>query len=190
MKFNLTFTTSDRAVWRRWLAENGSLEKEVWLVYIKKESGRPSIDYEDSVEEALCYGWVDSLIQKIDEDSYARKFTRRTNTQKWSASNLRRMQKMIAEGRMTEAGLAVIDPEILKLTPADLERPDDEDAFEAVRHMLQEHALAWQNFSALAPSHQRRYLGWINAAKQQATRERRVAEAALHLEKNEPLPLK
>lgn len=190
MKMNRTFTPTERDDWRRWLAENGSHEKEVWLVYFRKESGRPTIAYEDSVEDALCFGWVDSLIQKIDENSYARKFTCRTNTQKWSASNLRRMQKMITEGRMTDAGLAVIDPVILTLSPADLERPDDEDAFEAVRHMLQEHALAWQNFCNMASSHQRRYLGWISAAKQQTTRERRVAEAVMYLEKNEPLPLK
>ncbi len=190
MKISQTFISSERDAWRRWLAENGSREKEVWLVFFKKESGRPSIDYEDAVEEALCFGWVDSIIQKIDEVSYARKFTRRSNAQKWSASNLRRTQKMIAAGKMTEAGLAVIDPEILKLSPADLERHDDEEAFEAIKALLRQNEKAWQNFTALAPSHQRRYLGWIASAKQQATRERRVAEAVGYLEKNETLPLK
>lgn len=154
----LTFSTPDRAEWHRWLAEHGSREKEVWLIFFKKESGRASLEYEDSVEEALCFGWVDSLIQKIDELSYARKFTPRTNVQKWSASNLRRMQKLIAEGKMTPAGLSVIDPALLALSPQELERRDDEAAFAEIKALLQTHDLAWQNFSALAPSHQKRYL--------------------------------
>lgn len=190
MKMPLTFTTAERAEWRRWLEEHGGDEREVWFVYFKPGSGGTSLAYEDTMEEALCFGWIDSIIQKIDEEKYARKFTPRTNTQKWSASNLRRVHKMISEGRMTEAGLRCIDPAVLARSPQELERVDDAAAFEQVKDMLRQHPQAWQNFIHLAPSHQRRYLGWISSAKGQPTRERRVQEAVALLEKNEKLSMK
>jgi uncharacterized protein YdeI (YjbR/CyaY-like superfamily) len=190
MKMPLTFTTADRAEWRRWLEEHGSVEKEVWFVYYKRDSGKASLPYDDTVEEALCFGWIDSIIQKIDEEQYARKFNPRSNSQKWSASNLRRVQKLIAEGRMTEAGLRVIDPAILTKNPAELERVDDAEAFEQVREMLRRHPYAWANFIKLPPSHQKRYLGWISSAKQQATREKRLLEAVSYLDKGESMPMK
>jgi uncharacterized protein YdeI (YjbR/CyaY-like superfamily) len=77
MKITKTFYAEDRSIWRAWLAEHASTETEIWLVYYKKHTGKPSVAYMDSLEEALCHGWVDSLIQKIDEDKYARKFTPR-----------------------------------------------------------------------------------------------------------------
>jgi uncharacterized protein YdeI (YjbR/CyaY-like superfamily) len=91
---------------------------------------------------------------------------------------------------MTEAGLRCIDPAVLARSPQELERVDDAAAFEQVRDMLRQHPQAWQNFINLAPSHQRRYLGWISSAKGQATRERRVQEAVALLEKNEKLTMK
>lgn len=190
MKMPLTFTTADPAEWRRWLEEHGSAEKEVWFIYFKPGSGKSALDYEETVEEALCFGWIDSIIQKIDGEQYARKFNPRSNTQKWSASNLRRMQKLIAEGLMTEAGLRVIDPAILAKDPAELQRVDDLDAFEQVRELLRQHPQAWANFVKLPPSHQKRYLGWINSAKQQVTREKRVLEAVSYLDKGESMPMK
>jgi len=94
--------------WRAWLLENHGAKKEVWLIYYKKQTGKPSISYDDSVEEALCFGWVDSIIKKIDYEKFARKFTPRTRRSTWSESNKKRVEKMIREGKMTEAGLSRI----------------------------------------------------------------------------------
>ena len=86
-------TFKNREAWRSWLAGNHDNEQEVWLKYYKKGTGIESIPYEDSVEEALCYGWIDSIIKKIDEECYVRKFTPRKENSKWSAVNVRRVEK-------------------------------------------------------------------------------------------------
>jgi uncharacterized protein YdeI (YjbR/CyaY-like superfamily) len=190
MKMDLTFTTAELTEWRRWLEENGRSVKEVWFVYYKRDSGKASLSYEDTVEEALCYGWIDSIIQTVNEEKYARKFTPRTNAHKWSGLNLQRMRKLVGTGRMTKAGLAVIDPELLKKDPYRKERPETSDEFAAVKQALKQHPRAWSNFSAMAPSYQKRYLGWICSAKQETTRQRRIEEAVVLLEQNQKLPMK
>jgi uncharacterized protein YdeI (YjbR/CyaY-like superfamily) len=90
------------------LEKNHNREKEVWLVYFKPASGKSNIDYESSVEEALCFGWIDSIIQKMDENKYARKFNPRRMDSKWSETNKRRVIKILREGRITKAGMAKI----------------------------------------------------------------------------------
>jgi uncharacterized protein YdeI (YjbR/CyaY-like superfamily) len=87
MKITKSFAPSNLADWRDWLAKNHDHEQEVWLVYFKPASGKTNIDYESSVEEALCFGWIDSIIQKIDEEKYARKFNPRRLESKWSETN-------------------------------------------------------------------------------------------------------
>jgi uncharacterized protein YdeI (YjbR/CyaY-like superfamily) len=111
MKMTRIFTPANSVEWRSWLAENHDKEQEVWLVYFKPTSGKAGIDYESSIEEALCYGWVDSIIQKIDSEKYARKFNPRRANSIWSASNKKRMEKLIAEERMTASGLAKYNPQ-------------------------------------------------------------------------------
>ncbi len=108
MELTKKYFAPDRATWRLWLEQHHASESEVWLIYTKAQSQLPSIGYEESVEEALCFGWVDSLIKKIDEQRYARKFTPRRMDSAWSLTNKRRMAKVIEQGRMTPAGLAKI----------------------------------------------------------------------------------
>src|SRR5664279_1188201 len=86
--------------WRTWLRENYATQSEVWLIYYKNKTGKQNISYEASVEEALCFGWIDSIIKKLDEDRYARKYTPRTNNQNWSELNIRRVKKLMSEGKM------------------------------------------------------------------------------------------
>ena len=100
----LYVTTRDE--WRAWLAEHHDTEREVWLVSYKKHTGRPQIPYDDAVEEALCFGWIDSLVKTIDDERFAQKFSPRKGKSNWSESNKRRVRKLVREGRMTEAGLA------------------------------------------------------------------------------------
>src|SRR5215469_9267504 len=108
MPLQKTFKAPDRNTWRSWLASNHASENEVWVIYQKKHTGESCISYEDSVEEALCFGWIDSIIKRIDDKSYARKFTPRTNVENWSELNKKRAAKCIQEGRMTEIGRAKI----------------------------------------------------------------------------------
>jgi uncharacterized protein YdeI (YjbR/CyaY-like superfamily) len=89
------------AEWREWLQNNHDRSAGIWLVFHIKESGLPSIDYEDAVNEALCFGWIDSIIKKIDSKQYARKFTPRNDNSIWSESNKVRIEKLIHSGQMT-----------------------------------------------------------------------------------------
>src|SRR5262245_62162047 len=99
----------ERDAWRAWLAKHHDHERVVWLVFYKKHTGRASLPVGAAVEEALCYGWVDSLVKRLDDDRFLVKFTPRTNTGRWSAINLSRMRHLIKTGRMTEAGLEKMD---------------------------------------------------------------------------------
>src|SRR5579863_366528 len=99
-----------RAQWRRWLAKNHDRETNgAWLVFQKKHTDRPSLDYEEAVEEALCFGWIDSIIRRIDDGTYCRKFTPRKNDSAWSNENKTRVEKVTGEGRMTQFGQAKVD---------------------------------------------------------------------------------
>lgn len=185
MELKHIFDPPDRAGWRAWLDRNHATQQEVWLIYHKAGSGQPSVRYEDSVEEALCFGWVDSLVQNIDAFSHARKFTPRRPGSAWSETNKRRAAKAIAEGRMTPAGLARIDfPLDAPPAPAAL----GEITIPAWLALgLQASRRAWKNFCALPASHQKRYVGWLSSAKRLETRQKRLQEAVRLLEENRRL---
>src|SRR5437763_3294379 len=114
MKISKALYVTSRDDWRAWLEKNHETEKEVWLVYYKKHTNRPRIPYDDAVEEALCFGWIDSIVQKIDDERYAQKFTPRKSSRKWSESNKRRIRKLLKEGKITQAGLAKIGAGVLE----------------------------------------------------------------------------
>src|SRR5580700_8983288 len=95
----------DRAQWRRWLGKNSASCDEIWLVFYKKASGKQTVSYDHAVEEALCFGWVDGKKKKLDEECYAFRFTPRKAKSPWSKSNLERVERLIAEGKMMPAGL-------------------------------------------------------------------------------------
>jgi uncharacterized protein YdeI (YjbR/CyaY-like superfamily) len=189
MQITQTFHAHDRAAWREWLAGHGATESEIWLVYYKAGTGKTSISYQDSLEEALCFGWIDSIIQKIDEEKYARKFTPRRAGSRWSELNKHLVAKMVQEGCMTEAGLAKMD---FPLSEAQSTRPKRPalPLPEWLMDGLMTSPKAWQNFQKLAPSQQRNYIGWISDAKKEETRQRRIQEAIGRLEKNETLGMK
>ncbi len=142
-----------------------------------------------SLEEALCFGWIDSLIQKIDEEKYARKFNPRRPGSKWSELNKHLVAKLVKEGRMTEAGLATVD---FNLPEADMPRPKRAELPlpDWLKAGLMTSPKAWENFNSLPPSHRRNYIGWISDAKKEETRQRRIREAIERLEKNERLGMK
>src|ERR1700741_2790716 len=113
MDLSKTLYVTGRDEWRAWLAKHYQSETEVWLIYYKKQSGQPRIPYDHAVEEALCFGWIDSIVKRIDDQKFGQKFTPRRDCTQWSALNKQRVRKLIREGRMTEVGLAKIDLAVL-----------------------------------------------------------------------------
>lgn len=108
MDIGETLLVTSRQEWRTWLTQHHTSHKEIWLVYYKKTSGKVGITYEESVEEALCFGWIDGAIKGIDAETYAGRFTPRRPKSPWSESNRSRVARLLQEGRMTKAGLAVL----------------------------------------------------------------------------------
>ena len=175
MKETKTLYVTNRTGWRRWLEKNHETEKEVWLIYYKKHTAKSTIPYDHAVEEALCFGWIDSIIRRIDNERYARKFTPRKARSTWSDLNIRRASKMIEQGKMTRAGLALfeaIGKQDLRERPVPkrLVTPSD------LRTALSKNKKALENFTNFAPSYRKRYIGWITAAKRKGTREKRIKQ--------------
>ena len=185
-----TLYVADRAAWRAWLEENHAREREVWLVYYKKHTGRPRVPYDDAVEEALCFGWVDSIVRRLDEDSYLQKFTPRKARSNWCESNVKRARKLIAEGRMTKAGLDAIAEGALDTKFAPRPKSKEVEVPRFFSAALKKTPKAWENFNALAPSYRRDYVNWVTQAKRDETRERRLREAARLLSENKKLGMK
>jgi len=183
---------SDRQGWRDWLSRNHDRQADgVWLVYYKQHSNKPSIDYDHSVEEALCFGWVDSLIRKLDEDRYARKFTPRKPDSQWSESNRKRVAKLIDQGLMTQAGMSLV--EAAKTSGAWDADPrsgvSDNLSPEFARALENSHA-ARMFFDSLTSAQRRHYVLWVNQAKREATTLKRIKESIRMLERGEKLGMK
>lgn len=108
MKLGKTLYVWDRKAWRSWLAKNHDREKDVWLVYPKKHTGKPRIPYNDAVEEALCFGWIDSTVKSIDAGKFAQRFSPRRANSRLSQMNKERIRMLIVQRKMTGAGLGAI----------------------------------------------------------------------------------
>ena len=189
MKLTKTFTPKNAQDWRKWLEKNHEREQEVWVVYFKSAGGKKGIDYETSVEEALCFGWIDTIIQKIDEEKYARKFNPRRMDSQWSETNKRRVAKVIAEGRMTDAGMAKVTFDVkqvdLARSKAKQSKPPMEIP-EKVRQTLKSHPKVWEAFQKLPPSHKRNYILWLMDAKKPETFEKRLNMTIKELKAGKP----
>ena len=180
------FEPADRAAWRSWLDRNYATSTGVWLIFRKGPARQ--LTYNDSVEEALCYGWIDSTLNPIDADRYMQLFTPRKPKSGWSRLNKRRVVKLIAEGLMTAAGREKI---------AAAKRDGSWKALDAVESLkmpadfkaaLDANRDAKANYDALTASGKKRYLHWINTAKRPDTRARRVEEALAKLARNVAVP--
>jgi uncharacterized protein YdeI (YjbR/CyaY-like superfamily) len=136
----------------------------------------------------LCFGWIDSIVKRIDGDTFAQKFTPRRDWTKWSALNKQRLRKLIREGRMTEAGLAKIDPAALGEDEPQKPGTSGADIPRFVKQALMANAKAWENFRSLTPSRRRAYIRLIMDAKREATRQRRLRETVALLEQSRGEP--
>jgi uncharacterized protein YdeI (YjbR/CyaY-like superfamily) len=164
----------DRRAWRAWLRKNAARSPGVWLVDLKKgvrspEAGvrKSCLSYDEAVEEALCFGWIDSTTRKLDALRYCRKFTPRNPRSRWSESNIERARRMIAAGKMTARGLAVFKPE-QKTEPHPTSLPAD------LEKRFRAHSKAWTNFEACPPYYRRMCVAWVATAKKQETRQSRL----------------
>ena len=181
----VTLDARDQRQWRAWLARHHQYSPGVWLVFYKDHTGVPSISYEDSVREALCFGWIDSLVKRLDDDRYARKFTPRKPTSKWSDSNRKRWVELQAAGVLAAAGLAAA-PTDNRYGP----RPAIPDLPAYIAKALKTSPRAWAFFQELAPTDRRYFVGWIHTAKRPETRENRIRQSITLLEARQKLGLK
>jgi uncharacterized protein YdeI (YjbR/CyaY-like superfamily) len=176
----------DRPAWRAWLEKNHDTAQEIWLAYYKKNSGKASVTYEEALQEALCYGWIDSVINALDAERYMQRWTPRKPRSIWSAANKARVRELIAEGRMAAPGLAKIklarkNGSWDKLN--DIERigaggglpPDVLAAIEAFPGLP-------DKFAALSPSRRKMLTYWVASAKRPETRDRRIAQLEGHID--------
>jgi uncharacterized protein YdeI (YjbR/CyaY-like superfamily) len=170
-----------RAEWRAWLAENHRQPTGAWLVSWKRATGKPFVPYEEAVEEALCFGWIDGVFNRIDGERTAQWFAPRRRGSTWASSNKKRVERLIAAGLMTGAGLAAIerakaDGSWTALDAAEsLELPDDlAAALDAVPG-------AREGYDAYSPSTRKMVLFYVTGAKRPETRARRIAELAPRL---------
>jgi len=167
-----------RAEWRAWLEQNHTQDEGVWLISYKKATGKPYVTYDEAVEEAIPFGWVDSKVNRLDGERAMRWFAPRRPGSGWSRSNKQRVEKMIAAGQMTAAGLAKIeaakaDGSWIALDAIEnLEVPDD------LSGALASYEAAETNFEAFPRSVKRSILEWIATAKRPATRAKRIEETA------------
>jgi len=175
----------DRATWRAWLEANHARARGAWLVTWRPRTGRASLDYEAAIEEALCFGWVDSTAGRVDDDRGKLYFAPRKPRSAWAATNKARVERLIGDGRMAPAGLAAVERakangswEILDAVER-LEVPEDLTA------ALELRPPAAVNFAAFPPSARKMLLGWVALARRPETRAARITEIAEAAARNE-----
>ena len=167
----------DSELWRQWLQENHCKENEVWLVIRKKGSEGSGITYAQALEEAICFGWIDGKMKSIDAEKFILRYTPRKKKSPWSKINKEKAEELIESGRMTPAGLEKIE-EAKKngLWHSAYTSLKGEVIPQDLQQALSGNSEAEANFLAFANSYRNSYIGWVNSAKTQHTREKRIAE--------------
>jgi len=146
---------TNRGEWRGWLKRHYKSEREVWLVYYKKHTGKPRIPYNDAVEEALCFGWIDSTVRTVDEDRYAQRFSPRNPRTPYSQSNKERLKGLIKQGRVVDEVLATSG----NLAEEQFEMPPD------ILKVIKSNKKAWKNFQSFSPPYVRIRIAFIDGAR-------------------------
>lgn len=151
---------TDRKKWRAWLAENHDKLQDIWLVFFRKASGKPRLPYNDAVEEALCFGWIDSIVKSIDDESFTQRFSRRRPRSNLSEMNKERIRRLIESDKMTDAGLEAVkhayDPN--EVVEPVIVAPDILDA-------LKREKATWDNFRNFPEPYKRIRIGFIEGAR-------------------------
>jgi len=164
-----------REDWRAWLAANHATAQEIWLVIRKKHTAKAGLTYVDALEEALCFGWIDGILKRIDDEKHTVRFSPRRKNSIWSEQNKKRVGKLIQEGRMTEAGLAKIkEAKANGQWEKAAVREDVTAVPPELTAALARNAQARVNFEKLAPSYRKQFIYWVSTAQRDQTREKRI----------------
>lgn len=168
----------NRAAWREWLERNHDRSTGIWLVSYKRATGKPRVEYEDAVEEALCFGWIDSTARRLDDERSMQRFTPRKSKTVWAASNKRRVERLLAAGLTRPAGLAKVEQAKADGSWSLLDSAENLEIPADLAAALAAYPPASTNFDAFPDSAKKSILGWIELAKRVETRAARVNETA------------
>jgi len=177
MSLNNPLHFKNRDEWRTWLEKNHNKLNEIWLIHYKKSSSKKSVNHFDAVEEALCFGWIDSKLKKIDDERFILKYSPRKKKSVWSKINKEKAEELIASGKMTPVGLEKIreakEHGLWDIAYTNLVKdrlPSD------LKDALMKKTMAWNNFQKFANSYRNMYIGWVKSAKTKETRKKRIDE--------------
>jgi uncharacterized protein YdeI (YjbR/CyaY-like superfamily) len=155
MQITETLYISDRNQWRSWLLKNYNKKKEIWLIYYKINSGKPRIPYDEAVEEALCFGWIDSTVKTIDKESYAQRFSIRNQKSLYSQANKERLKLLLKKNMVVKE----LKEEIKNILNEEFKMPED------ILKEIKKNKLAWDNFNKLSDSYRRIRIAFIDASR-------------------------
>lgn len=155
MNITKTFYAKNRKEWRKWLSENHDKEKDIWLIYYRKDSNKPRVPYDEAVEEALCFGWIDSTVKGIDDEKFAQRFSPRNPKSNWSQLNLHRIRNLIKQKKMTDTGLKLVDG----LHENEFIIPND------ILKAVKKDEIIWKNFERFPEHYKRIRIAFIEGAR-------------------------
>jgi uncharacterized protein YdeI (YjbR/CyaY-like superfamily) len=177
------------AAFRKWLAVHHARKTELWVGFHKRATGKPSLTWPESVDEALCAGWIDGVRKRIDDESYMIRFTPRKSSSTWSAVNIGRMAALTQEGRVLPAGLAAFAKRTEKKSGTySYEQREAAELDAAQQRQLRAHPAAWKHFQAQAPWYRRTVAHWVTRAKKEETRQRRLTALIECCKRGELIP--
>jgi len=175
----------DSAEWRRWLRRFHDKSSEIWILTYKRHTGKQCLSYEDALEEAICHGWIDSRLRRIDDERHTWRFAPRKFNSIWSLSNRTRAERLIMEGRMAAPGFAKINAAKNNGEWQKAYRPSKPPRMpKDLREALMQDELAWRNFRGFAGSYRHTYIFWVTSAKRQETRRKRIKEVVRKARQN------
>jgi len=171
-----TFYAKTQKEWRKWLEKNHQSEKSIWLIIYKKESGTPSVYYTDAVDEAICFGWIDSKPNKRDDESYYQFFAKRNPKSNWSKVNKGKVARLLEEGKIAPSGLEAIELAKQNGTWTALDKVEEMEIPEDLQKAFNKNKTAFGYFDKFPRSSKRNILEWIMNAKRPETRQARIDE--------------
>jgi uncharacterized protein YdeI (YjbR/CyaY-like superfamily) len=181
-----TFLAKDLKDWRNWLKKNHLKKDKIILVKYKKHTGKPIIYHMDSMKEAICFGWIDTTAQRIDEDRWATTYVKRNKNSKWSKNTLSYGQELLEKGMMSPFGIKMYNEGLVK-GPHDEGIPNNPRVPKYLREAIEKDSLVNENFKKIAPSYKRTLLRWLLRAKLPETKKKRLKIILQSLKKNEKL---
>ncbi len=168
---------------RSWLEKNHKIKTELYVGYYKKATGKPTMTWSQSVDEALCFGWIDGIRRSIDKESYCNRFTPRRETSRWSTLNIKKVEELIKLGLMQPAGLQIYNKRKEEMSGISSYESEAKQLHEELENKFKENKTAWEYFSRQAPSYKRTIIHWILSAKQEKTKLARLEKTITESEK-------